>query len=230
MIENLSHRSENGAQRASLLTRLLPVLALSIFCGTAAPLQAENGYAVDDCRILMRRGPETRYKIVQMLKIGEELEILEDDRASGWARVRASASGSEGWVLRRLISPDMPPQVQLDTIRETLRRAEEERSRLRTENEELRKRVGSQEKLEAELARIRKISQNALEIERENEALSQKVRNQEQEMKQLSDDNRILERQTDTSFFLAGSAVLVIGMITGAVLARRRRSSFGSLE
>ncbi|MBF0183699.1 MAG: TIGR04211 family SH3 domain-containing protein [Magnetococcales bacterium] len=212
------------------VVRLLSPLLLLLACATATPLQAENGYAVDDCRILMRRGPETRYKIVQMLKIGEEMEILEDDRESGWARVRATASGLEGWVLRRLISPEMPPQVQLDTIRETLRRAEEERTRLRVENEELRKRVGSQEKLEAELARIRKISQNALEIERENESLSQKVRHQEQEMKQLADDNRILERQTDTSFFLAGSAVLVVGMITGAVLARRRRTTFGSLE
>ncbi|WP_193771191.1 TIGR04211 family SH3 domain-containing protein [Candidatus Magnetaquicoccus inordinatus] len=230
MLDTLPHRSGKAAPPRCLPLSLLHGLALLICCGMAAPLQAETGYAVDDCRILMRRGPETRYKIVQMLKIGEEMEILEDDRASGWARVRATASGLDGWVLRRLISPEMPPQVQLDTIRETLRRAEEERNRLRSENEELRKRVGSQEKLEAELTRIRKISQNALEIERENESLAQKLRTAEQEMKQLSDDNRILERQTDTSFFLAGSAVLAIGMISGAVLARRRRSTFGSLE
>ncbi|MEO5349839.1 MAG: TIGR04211 family SH3 domain-containing protein [Magnetococcus sp. YQC-3] len=192
--------------------------------------QAESGYAVDDCRILMRRGPETQYKIVQMLKLGEELEILDDDKAVGWARVRAVASGLEGWVLRRFISAEMPPQVQLDTMREALQRAEEERNKLRAEVEELRKRVGSQEKLEAELARIRKVSQNALEIERENESLSQKVRTLDKEMQQLADDNRILERQSDTSFFLAGSAVLTVGLIGGAVLARRRRTSFGSLE
>ncbi|MEO5364197.1 MAG: TIGR04211 family SH3 domain-containing protein [Magnetococcus sp. DMHC-8] len=216
-----------GRRQAS---RWLCGLALLIACGVDHPAWADNGYAVDDCRILMRRGPETQYKIVQMLKIGEELEILEDDKASGWARVRATSSGLEGWVLRRLISPEMPPQVQLDTIRESLRRAEEERNRLRVEAEDLRKRVGSQEKLEAELTRVRKVSQNALEIERENQSLSQKVRNLEQEMKQLADDNRILERQSDTSFFLAGSAVLTIGLIGGAVLARRRRTSFGSLE
>ncbi|MBF0402000.1 MAG: TIGR04211 family SH3 domain-containing protein [Magnetococcales bacterium] len=190
----------------------------------------ETGYATDDCRILMRRGPQTHYKIVQMLRLGEELEILEDDKVSGWSRVRAVSSKLEGWILRRFISPSMPASAQLDITREAQQRAEEERNKLRVEVEGLRKQVGSQEKLEAELARVRKISHNALEIERENEALSQKLRALEQEMKQVSDDNRILERQSDTSFFLAGSAVLTVGLIGGAVLARRRRTSFGSLE
>ncbi|MBF0162039.1 MAG: TIGR04211 family SH3 domain-containing protein [Magnetococcales bacterium] len=192
----------------------------------------ETGYAVDDCRILMRRGAATHYKIMQMLKLGEELEILEDDKASGWARVRPASSKLEGWVLRRLISADIPPQAQLEPVREALQRAEEERSRLRVEVEELRKKIVAQDKLETELARVRKVSHNALEIERNNEMLSQKLRTMEQEMKQIADDNRILQRQSDTSFFLAGSAVLTVGLIGGAVLARRRRrnSGFGSLE
>ncbi|MEO5341604.1 MAG: TIGR04211 family SH3 domain-containing protein [Magnetococcus sp. MYC-9] len=218
------------AARCPLPWRMLCGLVLWALLGMNPSAWAESGYAVDDCRILMRRGPETHYKIVQMLKLGEELEILEDDRASGWARVRSASTRLEGWVLRRFVSAEMPPQAQLDTIRESLQRTEEERNRLRVEVEELRKQVGTQEKLEAELNRIRKVSRNALEIEKENESLSQKVRTLEQEMKQVSDDNRILERQSDTSFFLAGSAVLTIGLITGAVLARRRRSTFGSLE
>lgn len=218
-------------------TRLWGMLAWMLCCmiiwatfGVGQTAWAESGYAVDDCRVLMRRGPETHFKIVQMLKLGEELEILEDDKVSGWARVRAVKSKLEGWILRRLISPTMPAAAQLEMTQEAHQRAEEERNRLRVEVEELRKQVGSEQKLEAELARVRKVSQNALEIERENESLSQKLRALEQEMKQVSDDNRILDRQADTSFFLAGSAVLTIGLIAGAVLARRRRSSFGSLE
>ncbi|MBF0461935.1 MAG: TIGR04211 family SH3 domain-containing protein [Magnetococcales bacterium] len=221
--------SRPGRPTRRRLVILTGLLFLTLF-GLDHSAQAETGYAVDDCRVLMRRGPETRYKIVQMLKLGEELEILEDDKASGWTRARAVASGLEGWLLHRFISAEMPPVAQLDTIREAQKRAEEERNRLRTEVDELRKQLGSQEKLESELARIRKISQNAVEIAKENEALSQKTRSLEQEMKQLADDNRILERQTDTSFFLAGAAVLVIGLIGGAVLARRRRTSFGSLD
>ena len=223
-------RQRNRPDGQRVVPWVLCGLVWLLLFGMDHTAQAENGYAADDCRILMRRGPETRFKIVQILKNGEELDILEDDKASGWARVRAASSGLEGWVLRRLISPERPPQVQLDTIRESLTRAEEERNRFHTEADELRKRVGSQEKLEAELSRVRKVSQNALEIERENASLSQKVRTMEQEMKQLADDKRILEQQSKTSFFLAGSAVLAVGLIGGAVLARRRRTSFGSLE
>lgn len=165
-----------------------------------------------------------------MLKIGEEMEILETNTLTGWDKVRTKL-GIEGWVLHRFTSPTPPPEIQFEHIKEAKQQAEKERNSLRIEVDKLRKQARSQEKLEAELLRIRKISQNTLEIEKKNETLSQKVRHMEEEMTRISDDNRILERQSDTSFFLAGATVLIVGLVSGAVLSRRRRTSpFGSLQ
>lgn len=219
-------------QRGIRMPWYLFCLCMMVTCGTADPSWATGkGYAVNNSRIVMRHGPATSFKIVQMLKIGEEVEILESDLPSGWDRVHVLRSGLEGWVLHRFISTKPPPRIQLNASREAERLAAEERDRLRIELETLRQQMRSQAKLEAELARIRKVSHNALEIERQNGTLSQKVRRMEKEITRLADDNRILAKQADTSFFLAGAAVLIVGLIGGAVLTRRQRSSpFGSLE
>lgn len=196
---------------------------------TCSAAWAEIGYGVDDCRIIMRRGPATGFKIVQMLRVGEEMKILKSDVKSGWDRVRSKA-GLEGWVLHRFVSKEPPPKIQLERHKQARRQAEEALVPLRLELEKLRKQVRSQEKLEAELARIRSISKNTLDIERQKEALSKKVRNMKNEREELIDDNKFLKRQADTSFFLSGAMVLVVGLISGAVLSRRRRTpSFGSL-
>ena len=198
-------------------------------CVISSSAWAEKGYAVNNHRIIMRRGPKTSFKIVQMLRIGEELEILESDARSGWDRVRVIRSGREGWVLHRSVSASQPPKMQLKINKEALRQATEERDRLRIETANLRKQIRSQKKLEAELSRIRMLSHNTLEIEQKNEMLSQKVRRMEKDMARLADDKRILERQADNSLFLAGAAVLIVGFAGGAILARRRPASYGSL-
>ena len=177
-----------------------------------------------------------------MVKVGEELDILELDRALGWDFVRVSRNGREGWILHRYIEPEPPPKAQLKASKEAQRLAEEERDRLRVELETLhermrievetlQKQVGAEKKLADELARVQKISRNALEIDQQNEELSLKVRHMEKEITRLTDDNRLLERESDSIFFLAGAVVLIVGFISGAVIARRRRSSpFGSLN
>lgn len=192
-------------------------------------VSAETRYVSDEFRITMRRGPAATFKVVRMLKTGVALDVLEKD-PSGWDQVR-TLSGLEGWVLHRFTSADPPAREQLNAAKEAMRVAQGESERFRIEAEELRKRVGSQEKLESELSRIRKVSHNALEIERENEVFSQKIRQLEKDIKRISDDKRVLERQSDTLFFVAGAVVFVVGLIGGAILARRRRNnSFGGLS
>ena len=206
-------------------------LCVLAVCATSSPAWAEKGYATSDSHIDLRKGPATSFKIVQMVKVGEELDILESDRSLGWDFVRISKSGREGWILHRYIEAEPPPKAQLETSKEGQRLAEEERDRLRGEVETLQKQVGAEKKLTDELARVQKISRNVLEIDQQNGELSLKVRQMEKEITRLTDDNRLLAQESDSTFFLAGAAVLIVGFISGAVIARRRRSSpFGSLE
>ena len=193
-----------------------------------AGVQAETRYVSDEFSITMRKGPAASFKVMRMLRTGMTLELLERD-PNGWDRVR-SDNGVEGWVLRRFTSGSVPAKFQLREALEARQQAESERDQLRQRVDELQGKVGSEEQLKSELTRIKRISSNALDLERENESLQQQVRKLEKDLKRVSDDKRILERQSDTLFFLAGAAVLVLGMIGGAILARRRRSSYGGLN
>ncbi|MBF0272056.1 MAG: SH3 domain-containing protein [Magnetococcales bacterium] len=175
---------------------------------------AEDRYVIDD-QINLRRTPALGAPVVKTLKAGDKLELLEGNN-SGWDHVRGS-DGNDGWVARRSLSAKIPPEI--------------ERNQLRGEIEELRAKLVNHEKLQSELKRIQEVSRNALRIEQENQELVAKANRLEKELKQASDENHILEKQSDTLFFLAGAGVLLLGFISGLLSRRRRKgSSYGSLE
>ncbi len=207
---------------------LIWIICLTWMVWPGCDLHAETRYVSDEFRITMRKGPAASFKVVRMLKTGMSLELLERD-PSGWDKVRAQ-NGAVGWVLRRFTSGSIPAKFQLREAVEARQKAETERDELREQVRRLKSQVGSEEKLKKDLARVKRISSNALKLEQENEELSQKVRKLERDLKKVSDSKRLLERQSDTLNFLAGAAVLILGLIGGAILARRRRSSYGELN
>lgn len=175
---------------------------------------AETRYVIDE-QINLRREPAISFQVIHVLKLGDKLELLESN-SNGWDKVR-NIDGIEGWVARRSISAKIPVEI--------------ERNQLRTDIEALRSKLVNQEKLQNELKRIQDVSRNSLRIEQENQELTTKVSQLEKELKQASDENRILEKQSDTLFFLTGAGVLLLGFISGLLSRRRRKtSSYGSLE
>ncbi|MBF0212813.1 MAG: TIGR04211 family SH3 domain-containing protein [Magnetococcales bacterium] len=189
------------------------VMVLSILLH-AVPGLAEDRYVIDD-QVNLRRTPALGAPVARTLKAGDKLELL-DGNSSGWDHVRAG-DGTDGWVARRSLSAKIPPEI--------------ERTQLRGEIDELRAKLVNHEKLQNELKRIQEVSRNALRIEQENQELVAKANRLEKELKQASDENHILEKQSDTLFFLAGAGVLVLGFISGLLSRRRRKSSsYGSLE
>ncbi|MBF0427490.1 MAG: TIGR04211 family SH3 domain-containing protein [Magnetococcales bacterium] len=186
---------------------------LLMFVGSV-PVLAEDRYVIDQ-NINMRQGPQVGSQVLRTLKFGDKLTFLESN-SSGWDRVR-NGDGNEGWVAHRGLSAKIPPEI--------------ERDHMRSELAEMKSKLGSQEKLQNELKRVQEVSRNALRIEQENQELMAKVLRLEKDLKQASDDNRILEKQSDTLFFLSGAGVLLLGFIIGLLSRRRRKpSSYGSLE
>ncbi|MEO5332658.1 MAG: TIGR04211 family SH3 domain-containing protein [Magnetococcus sp. YQC-5] len=194
--------------------RFLSLLTLLIGMGFCASVWAEIRYVTDE-QINLRRGPGTTFQVVRVLKAGDKLELLENNN-SGWDKVR-SQDGSEGWVARHATSAKIPVEI--------------ERNQLRSEIEELRGKLVAQDKLQMELKRIQEVSRNTLRIEQENQELTTKLSRLEKDLKLASDEKQILEKQSETLFFLAGAGVLFLGYITGLLTRRRRKpSSYGSLE
>nr|CRH07536.1 putative signal transduction protein (SH3 domain) [Candidatus Magnetococcus massalia] len=210
-------------QRAPLLFALmllLPVLP-------AQQADAATRYVTDEFRIMMRGGPKNSFRIKQVLKSGAPVEVLERGD-SGWDRVRTT-SGRTGWVLTRYLSDQPAARTLVDQAVTERAQALKDRDRLKEQVLELKGQIRDQRRLESELAHIKRVSQDALTLEQENHELRQQMEVLQNKLQEVSDENRLLERQSDTQFFLAGAGVLILGILGGSMLSRRRKRPYDGL-
>jgi SH3 domain protein len=209
---------------------LLPLLLLLFFLtlpqhGLAQ--ETEYRYVSDEFRITLRSGPAASFKVIRMLKTGMKLTLLEKGNA-GWDKVQA-ANGAQGWVLRRFIRTKIPARVRVVEIEAAYNTVVLERDSLKEQLAVATLETASKQEVEQELSKIKAISSKSVILDRENRELTQKLSGLEERFAKVSLENDKLVRQTDTRFFLAGAAVLILGVIIGAILFRRRRPSYGTL-
>jgi SH3 domain protein len=207
---------------------LLPMLAA-----------AETAWVSDEFEVMVRTGPSTSNAIKVMLGSGSELEVLERDEATGYARVR-TAGGTEGWVESRYLMPEPSAREQLERLSSQLSTATTRGSSLtsqlesvRSEYEASQTRIDGLERekaaLESELAEIRRTAANVLSINQQNKELREQLVNADVRVESLEQENRELSGQTSRYWFMSGGLVLVVGIILGLWLPRirwQRRSRY----
>lgn len=217
----------------------LRLIALAGLLAVSAPVLSADGWVTDEFEVMMRSGQSTSQRIVAQLRSGTKLEVLEEDAASGFTRVRTS-SGKEGWVLSRYVKSSPTARVRLPSVQQQLQRAEEQRKELQQQVAELR---GDKQSLERELAdtqsgnqslqnnleRITELSSNTIEVDQQNQQLRQRLVDAELEIESLQVDNDRLSSRSDREWFLVGGAVLTVGLLLGLILPRinwRKKSSW----
>jgi SH3 domain protein len=154
--------------------------------------------------LTLRSGPGNERKIIDLLPIGEALEVLEDGEE--WILVRA-ADGKEGWVLKRYLDPERPNNLRVVDLKNQTQGLETQTRVLKEENTALKQ---------------------------ENEKLSAALAEKTSEMENFMKDYKVLKRESDAKsfelqryliFFFSGGAILFIGIILGLVMKRQRRKS-----
>ena len=213
-----------------------PVARLFLLCSAcvfaAAAARAEPGWVSDQIEVTLRTGPSTSNAITRMLRSGTQIEIVERDEDTGYARVRTSA-GTEGWVLSRYLMNEPPARQQLERLTSQLNTAASEGSSLssqlaaiKTQYDEATATIASLERekqnLETQLAEIQETASNTIEIDRQNRDLRQQLADAEIKVSILQQENESLSGQTTRNWFLAGALVLFIGVIMGLWLPRIR--------
>ena len=205
----------------------------------AVAAQAQTAWVSDQFEITLRSGPSTNNAIQRMLPSGTQVEILETDEASGYARVR-TAAGTEGWVLTRYLMSEPSAREQLATLTSQLTSAntrgsslDQQLAAVRDQHTAAERRIRELEtekdRLEAELAEIRRTAADVLSINDQNKALREQLMAAEIQVDTLEQQNRELSSQTNRYWFMAGGLVLVIGMLLGIWLPRirwQRRSRY----
>lgn len=218
--------------------RLLCLASLLI----AATASAEPAWVSDQFEITLRSGPSSTNSIERMLRSGTQIEVLERDSATGYARVRTNA-GTEGWVLIRYLMTEPSAREQLTKLSGQLTNATSKGSSLNSQLDAIKgeydaasQRIaaleGENKNLDRELGEIKRTAANVLTINSQNKDLREQLAAAEIRAETLEQRNRELGGQTTRYWFMTGALVLIVGMILGLWLPRirwQRRSRYDRL-
>ena len=213
-------------------------------CGllTAGIAAAESVWVSDQFEIMLRTGPSTSNAIERVLRSGTQLDSLETDAESGYSRVQ-TASGTEGWVLTRYLMGEPSAREQLLRLSGQLSSANERGSSMTSQldaiegeqqkaTRRIRELESERDRLQAELAEIKRTAANVLSIDTQNKNLRQQLTDAEMMVSVLEDENDSLGSQRTRYWFVTGALVLFGGIILGLILPRmkfQRRSRYDRL-
>lgn len=195
-------------------------------------------YISDELTVPLRRGPSNGHKIVNAaLPSGLALVVLGEDTAAGFTHVR-TPNGTEGWVptqylVNQPVAKDRLAaankrienlEAQLKSIRENYQDVRGARSEIEGRASELSK---ENQKLQAELAEIRRVSATALTQYEENKQLKTDNASLQTQVTQLTERVRSLERSSMLRGMLTGGGLVLAGLILGAwIKSRPKRSTW----
>lgn len=219
----------------------MALLAAVLTVPCAAVAQEKRRWVGDDFEVTLRTGQSTRNAIVRMLSTGTEVELLETGESGEYSRVRL-AGGTEGWILSRYLVASPPPRLALPAAEQRLaaaqKRAGELDDRVReltAERDELARALGEAESGGASLSRqledLRSLSANTVQLNEQNKRLRARLAEGEKSLASVEEENRRLASRAERQWFLAGAAVLALGLLLGLILPRirwRRKSSWDS--
>ena len=206
----------------------------------AAAAQAQTRYVSDKLGVELRRGPSTEYLILRNVEAGTALEVLEQDKAAGYSRVRIADQGTEGWILTRFLSDEPVARERLAAAERNLatartkmgdleRQVADLSAELKTTRSDLDETRTTHGEVSKELADLRSAAANVVEIRDQNEGMKQRLAQREEELRRLTADNEQLRARDRQSWFLVGGGVLLAGIVMGLVapsLRRKRRSNW----
>ncbi len=206
---------------------------LLLFC--AEIVLAQTFYIKPSAEIPLRRGQGSDYKILAIVPDGTAVTLLEE--ADSWARV-TTEDGKEGWLLKRYLTEEPPPDQLLAQLRRENNELEEEAATLRAENEELAAvntalrdtLENNEEQLASTTAEYQKLINDTADVIAIKNSLNQSretITKLQQELGIIAAENKRLDASRNIKWFLAGGGTFIFGCIIGMISSRskKRKSS-----
>lgn len=201
---------------------------------------AATRYITDEFEVTMRSGTSTSNNILQLLKSGEAVTILEE-AVDNYSLVESEA-GKKGYVLTRYLVDSPSSKEQLVQLQVRFTKQQEANSSLQSEIQKLKTALESEQADSAslrnallttknELSRVREAAKNTLSIVDKNEELKSRVDALTQNNSTLNEENAALKDNSNMDWFIRGAGVSLIAFILGILITRirwRKQDSWGS--
>ncbi len=201
---------------------------------SAAPALAKTMYVTDLTEITVRAGKGVDYKIIATLTSGSTVDVVESGR--DWTRIRLD-SGKSGWVVSRYLTAQKPATLELGGLKGAVDQMSREINELKTENETL---TNENQQLSAEMEaldkertdlrtrydQLKKDSADYLKLKGEYDRLTRMEADQGEKIASLEKRAADADISKAIKWFLAGAGVLLLGMVLGASIKRKRSSLY----
>ena len=208
--------------------------------GISANAPAATRYITDEFEVTMRSGTSTSNNIIQLLKSGEAVTILEDE-VDNYSLIESS-TGKKGYVLNRYLTDSPSSKFQLEKI--TLKSAEQRNTNalLQSEIQKLQTDLEAERSdgtrlnnsllaTENELSMVKDAAADTLGIVDKNKQLQAVVKNLTENNSILSEENKALKDNSNMDWFIRGAGVSLIAFVLGIIITRirwRKQDSWGS--
>lgn len=204
---------------------------LLILCLFATAIHAETMYISDLLKITLRSGPSTENKILAVLESGQTVEVITP--GDEWTKVR-QANGNEGWVLSRYLTANPTHNLRFESLQSKHKNLMtqaaallEENSQLKAESKKLRAQFETtqrqMQKTSTEYETLKSEAAEFLTLKTDYERTASQLIEQTKKAKELEEQVTRMEMNYAIKWFLAGSAVLIVGFIIGFSTKRQRR-------
>jgi SH3 domain protein len=178
--------------------------------------------------------------ILRNLEAGTALEVLEQDAAAGYSRVRLVDQGAEGWILTRFLTTEPIARERLAVAERNLtsaqtkvgdleRKVADLSAELAATHADLDQTRTTHGAVSKELEDIRTAAANVVEIRDQNQSMGKRLAQRDEQVRKLTAENEELRARDKQNWFLVGGGVLFAGIIVGLVapsLRRKRRSDW----
>jgi SH3 domain protein len=214
------------------IVKKLGIIGICLFLFSTA-VSAETKYINDKMKITLRTGPANDRKIIALLSIGQQVEVLKPGEE--WTQVR-SGDGKEGWVVSRFLTDKMPSSIELEVLKNKhqalLARDAlllEENKTLKAENDAFSDDLAATKKklqaLNTSYESLKTASAEFLDLQSKYKKMSAKLAEQTQKADKYEEDLTKLLWNKNIKWFLSGAGVLILGFIIGFSAKRQRRRS-----
>lgn len=214
-----------------LFLKTLPALVVFIFSFAlnSVGFSEEIRYVSDQFYVPLRSGPSNKHRIIDSsLRTGTKLTFLKSDRDAGYSKV-VTPRGKEGWIENQYLSAQPIARILLENERARNKSLEQQLSSLKQQHQsstlqgsDLQKKVSAlsadNQKLSNELANLKRISSNAVNLDISNRDLLQKNEMLKIDISELQSENDRLESKSDKEWFLRGAFAVLIGVFLTLVI------------
>lgn len=197
-----------------------------------ATLWAKSMYITDRIEVGLRSGTGIEQHIITMVKTGDRVEVLEGDK--NWSKVKLP-DGKIGWIASRFLVDQIRSASQMDpNSQEELRKLKEinqnlaqEKEGLNQEKNRLLQKIEEAAKLTQTLQQEnhRRLPPDLANLKSKNDELIKEVTLYKKQLADLNGKEREIPREDRIKWFLAGAAVLVLGLLLGWLTTRGRRKT-----